>query len=141
MLCLFLTLLVELFTGGESARYARFQEDYVPAIGDFATNGNVVYLGAKAKILKLHFARREFVAQFEVLSSKCPVGDDLCSDYTQHVLLADGRIFGVSYIPCILSNYYNHRLLVTSLCKMLHSINTVRKTTLELIRSKDILIP
>lgn len=94
MLCLFLTLLVELFTGGESARYARFQEDYVPAIGDFATNGNVVYLGAKAKILKLHFARREFVAQFEVLSSKCPLGDDSCSDYTQHVLLADGRIFG-----------------------------------------------
>ena len=97
MLCLFLSLFIVLFAAGGSARYARFQEDYVPAIGDFASNGNVVYLGAKSKILKLHFARREFVAQFEVLSSKCPMGDDSCSDYTQHVILADGRIFGVSF--------------------------------------------
>jgi hypothetical protein len=105
MLCLFLSLIVELFTAGQSARYARFQEDYVPAIGDFASNGNVVYLGAKSKILKLHFARREFVAQFEVLSSKCPLGDETCSDYTQHVLLADGRIFGVSYRARSYSRY------------------------------------
>lgn len=96
MLVLFLCLISVSFTSGQSARYAKFQESYVPAIGDFAANGNVVYLGAKSKILKLHFARREFVAQFEVLSSKCDLGDNSCSDYTQHVLLADGRLFGVS---------------------------------------------
>lgn len=98
MIFVFLSLLVQLFAVGDSARYARFQADYLPAIGDFASNGNVVYLGAKSKILKLHFARREFVAQFEVLSSKCPLGDESCSDYTQHVMLADGDIFGVSLI-------------------------------------------
>lgn len=85
-----------LLSVSESARYARFNEDYVSAFGDFASNGNVVYLGAKNKVLKLHFARRAFIAQFEVLSSMCPLGNEACSDYTQHSLIADGRTFGVS---------------------------------------------
>ena len=89
-------ILFALLSVCESARYARFQESYVSALGDFASNGNVVYVGAKNKVLKLHFARRVFIAQFEVLSSMCPFGNEACSDYAQHVIIADGKTFGVS---------------------------------------------
>jgi len=92
-----------LLSVSESARYARFNEDYVSAFGDFASNGNVVYLGAKNKVLKLHFARRAFIAQFEVLSSMCPLGNEACSDYTQHSLIADGRTFGVDLDKVLVS--------------------------------------
>ena len=90
--------MVDILHSVDSARYARFSADYVTDIGSFASadTRNVVYLGAKNKIMKLHFATRVFVPQFEVLSSRCRLGDMGCADYTQHVLLADGSIFNVS---------------------------------------------
>jgi len=91
-----ISCLLSLLIASEGARYAHFSEHYVSDVGSFASNGNIVYLGAKNKILKLHFARRVFIAQFEVLSSECPPGNEECSDYTQHVLIADGATFQVN---------------------------------------------
>lgn len=104
-ICLF-SLLSLIILCTEGARYAHFSEHYVSDVGSFASNGNIVYLGAKNKILKLHFARRVFIAQFEVLSSECPPGNESCSDYTQHVLIADGATFQVGDL------YLNEELAV-----------------------------